>query len=60
MMIFSGDVEPGLMFIFMPFLLGVFGYLFGALFCWLYNQVAQRIGGIEFSLEDVEESPITE
>jgi hypothetical protein len=28
----------------------VLGFIFTAFFCWLYNQVAERFGGIAFEL----------
>jgi hypothetical protein len=40
-------------FIFVPLIYGVIGYILFALFCWVYNHVAQRIGGIEFSVEEL-------
>lgn len=33
-----------------PVIYGVFGYVFVALGCWLYNVVASRVGGIELVL----------
>lgn len=46
---------PGLfMLILMPFLYLVFGFLFSAFGAWIYNLVAARIGGFEFTLSDVE------
>ena len=36
--------------IFAPFIYGVFGYVFFALFCWVYNHVAKRVGGVEFTV----------
>jgi hypothetical protein len=29
---------------------GVIGFIFSALACWLYNQIAARIGGIEVQM----------
>lgn len=40
----------GVIFLLMPVLMVVFGYLFVALSCWIYNKVAGKIGGIEFEL----------
>ena len=42
----------GLFFIFMPVIMVVFGSISVSVGCWLYNEVAKRIGGIEFTLED--------
>jgi len=36
-----------------PFLYAILGFIFTALFCWIYNIVAKYVGGIEFTLEDV-------
>ncbi len=36
--------------IFVPILYGILGFIFTAVFCWLYNAVASRIGGIAFEL----------
>jgi hypothetical protein len=33
-----------------PIVGGIFSFLFTAFFCWLYNQVAARIGGVAFEL----------
>ena len=35
----------------MPLFYGVFGGLMAALFAWLYNVIAARVGGIRFELE---------
>ncbi len=35
----------------LPILYGVFGYVFTALGCALYNWVARKVGGIEFNLD---------
>ena len=36
-----------------PFLYAIIGFIFTALFCWIYNILAKYVGGIEFTLEDV-------
>ncbi|MGB3550341.1 MAG: hypothetical protein WA993_06605 [Candidatus Binatus sp.] len=33
-----------------PVVVGALGYVVVALLCWLYNQVAERFGGIAFEL----------
>jgi hypothetical protein len=38
------------MAIIMPFLYAAFGFIFGALFSWIYNLVAKLTGGIELEL----------
>ena len=35
-----------------PVLYGVLGALVNAMMAWIYNRVAERLGGIELSLED--------
>jgi hypothetical protein len=42
--------HPGravLVLVFIGAIQGVLGFVFSALFCWLYNQIAARFGGIE-------------
>jgi hypothetical protein len=36
----------------LPVLCGVLGFIYTAIFCWIYNLVAQWIGGIEVELSD--------
>ena len=43
----------GIFLIFMPVIMGVFAFIFTALYCWIYNQAVRRMGGIEVILEDV-------
>ena len=40
----------------LPVLYGVFGYIFTAIGCALYNAIASRFGGIEFTLSQSSES----
>lgn len=47
----SGDEGFGIgIALLFPLIYGVFGYVFVALGCWLYNVVASRVGGIEMVL----------
>ena len=39
-----------------PLLYGVFGYIFTAIGCALYNAIASRFGGIEFTLSQSSEA----
>lgn len=39
----------------MPILYPIMGFLMPALWCWLYDGIAQRIGGIEFEDEVIEQ-----
>lgn len=41
--------------IIMPILYPLIGFLMTALWCWLYNVIAKKIGGIEIEFEAVEE-----
>lgn len=47
---FSG----GMFLVGMPILYGIIGFVMTALSCFVYNLIAQWVGGIEFELEDVE------
>jgi hypothetical protein len=40
----------------MPVFYAVFGYIFTLIGAWLYNVVAKRVGGIEFTTEEVAET----
>jgi hypothetical protein len=35
-----------------PVLYAVVAFIFTAIFCWLYNEVARRIGGVEIELAE--------
>jgi hypothetical protein len=51
----SGPIKAmGAIDIFMPILMGIIGFLMMLLCCWLYNVVAKWVGGIEFTVEEVE------
>lgn len=45
-----GSAFPILMIIFIPVIYGILGFIFGALFAWVYNLVAKKTGGIEIEL----------
>jgi hypothetical protein len=47
----SGQKLPGLMFVLGPFFYAVFGYVFAAIGCWLYNIIAGWTGGVALTLE---------
>jgi hypothetical protein len=40
-------------FIFAPIFLCIFAYIINAIIFWIYNFIAKRTGGIEFSVQDV-------
>ncbi len=46
-----GFASGGLIMVFMPIIYAIIGFLMTALWCWIYNAVAKRIGGIEIELE---------
>jgi hypothetical protein len=41
----------GIMFIIMPLIYGLFAFIGGVIFCFFYNLVAKKIGGIEVEVE---------
>ena len=43
----------GVIYLLMPLLYLVLVYLFMRLYCWLYNKVAAKFGGIRFTLADL-------
>lgn len=45
----------GMMFI-LPFLYAVFGFIFTAIGAWVYNLIAKWVGGIEFTISEIENS----
>jgi len=45
----------GFIYLFMPVLAGVFGFIFVALNCWIYNLIAGKFGGVEFEVKDMDE-----
>ncbi len=52
----SGALGVGMgigMLIILPVLYAVFGFLFTLLFAWIYNLVAARVGGLEFTTVEV-------
>ena len=58
MIMFGGSEMKvmGFMYLFMPILAGIFGFIFVALGCWVYNLVAGKFGGVEFEVKDIEET----
>jgi len=45
--------SAGLFFILAPVIYGAIGYIFVYIGCWVYNFIAKRVGGIEFTVSDV-------
>ena len=50
----SGTRILGIVYLFMPIIGSIFGFIFIALSCWVYNRVARRFGGIEFEIENID------
>lgn len=47
----SNQKLPGLVFVLGPFFYAVFGYVFAAIGCFLYNIIAGWTGGVALTLE---------
>ena len=45
----------GVMFV-LPFLYLVFGFIFTAVGAWIYNLIAKWVGGVEFTVAEIENS----
>ena len=52
-MVLFGKME-GLVFLFMPIIMAVFGFLGIALSTWVYNIISSKLGGVEFELHSVD------
>lgn len=49
----SGEIRVmGFIYLFMPVLMAVLGFIMMLLCCWLYNVVAKWVGGVEFTVAD--------
>ena len=57
MLIFGGDKLKimGTIYIFMPLLMAIFGFIFFVIFAALYNRLAAWLGGIEIEVTDINE-----
>jgi hypothetical protein len=55
MIIFGNDQVRimGIVYCFMPLLMGIFGFIFFVIFAALYNVIASWVGGMEFEVADV-------
>jgi hypothetical protein len=55
MVVFGGDGLRimGIVYLFMPVIMAVFGFIFFALFAALYNVLAKWLGGLEFEVKDI-------
>jgi hypothetical protein len=47
----------GIIFICMPVILGIFGFIFFVIFAALYNVLAEWLGGFEFEVKDSDHLP---
>lgn len=48
-----GEESPGIgFFLILPFLYGIGALVFVPIACWIYNEAARRVGGIEISVEE--------
>lgn len=50
-----GFAFGGGLMILMPIMYAVIGFIMTAFMCWLYNVIANRIGGVEIEVEVIEE-----
>jgi hypothetical protein len=56
-MIIFGDEKlrvMGVIYLFMPIILGIFGFIFFAIFSAIYNFLAGQLGGIEVEVKDID------
>jgi len=53
----SNQSFPLVMLVAMPIAYTVFGFIFTIFGAWLYNLIAARIGGFEFTTAEIEERP---
>ena len=58
MLVFGGEGLRimGILYLFMPVLMGVFGFIFFVIFAAVYNGLAKLLGGIEVEIKDVDEA----
>jgi hypothetical protein len=54
----NGSPFPTIVLIIGPICYGIFGYVFSAIGCWLYNLIASWVGGIELTLEPGESASV--
>jgi len=47
----------GIMYIAMPLIYLIMGYIFMAFFLWIYNRVAKKVGGITYTVKDEHPHP---
>ena len=49
-----GSVQEGVVFLAFPFVYAILGFIFFALFAFVYNVIAEMVGGLEFTIKDIE------
>jgi len=56
MVVFGGDKLRiiGIVYLFMPVLLGIFGFIFFVIFAAVYNGLAKFLGGFEVEIKDID------
>ena len=59
MIIFGGDQlrVVGIVYLFMPVITAIMGFVFFVLFAAIYNVLARWLGGFEFEIKNIDESP---
>lgn len=55
----GGGVAGMLAMLLAPLIYGVLAFLGAGLAAWLYNVVAQFVGGLEYSTKEVKEAPVS-
>lgn len=56
MLIFGGAEMKvmSIIYLLMPIIMGIFGYIFFAIFSAIYNKLAQKLGGFEVEVTDLD------
>ena len=58
MIIFGGPTlrKMGIVYFFMPIIMGIFGFIFFVIFAAIYNLLAKWLGGFEVEIKNVEDT----
>ena len=48
--------KMGILYLLMPILMGIFGFIFFVIFAWVYNTLAKRLGGFEVEFKNMDEA----
>ena len=58
MIIFGGKPIQimGIIYLLMPIIMGIFGFIFFVIFAWVYNLLANWLGGFEVEIKNVDEA----